>query len=91
MPKINSKSEWRCRAIKHYYTDMLKELSIVVKPNQKFLLRDVWFKLECVRHLSSSYGYDIAIAVCTQAVEEGKLNKIGKFYFMSKQEATVAA
>ncbi len=84
MPTKNSKSEWRLQAIKNYGDEAFSELKELVEPKVKFMVKDVWHKLTAINHLSDSYAFDITIAICTQAVEDGKLNKIGKFYRFKK-------
>jgi hypothetical protein len=85
MPKMNKKSLWRAEKCKIYQQTFMQELPKVVKPRKKFRVKDVWHKVECLEHLSDSYAYDIAIAICTQAHMDGVLERTGKFFSIKEK------
>lgn len=80
MPKVNKDSDWRKERIQSYQLDFLEELPKHVVPKQQFLVKDVWHKMACLKHLSDSYAYDVAVAICTQAVIDGLLKRTGRFF-----------
>jgi hypothetical protein len=86
MPEKRSESEWRDKRFARYGELIASELIDRMRSGRPFSVRFVADNFQSIAHLESDRNrYDVAVAICRELEERGKLSRQGRLYFVPRQ------